>query len=253
VFLYPERVHLESPDQRGYTFTDYEIPFRQTRLHAWHISAKERPAKALIVHFHGNAENISTHYRSMLWLVDAGYDVLTFDYPGFGKSEGTPQVPDSIAAGRAVIRFAQHKFCAVPQILYGQSFGGALVTYLAGQRNINRQFKVVIIESAFSSYRGIVRDKLQSFYLTYLFSYPVSWFFSDRFAAVRQVSKIAPVPVLIAHAKSDPIVPFYHAEELFSAASSPKVLISQSGGSHSGIFQNKKAQRLLLKFLNNAS
>jgi uncharacterized protein len=111
----------------------------------------------------------------------------------------------------------------------------------------------VIIESAFASYRGIIRDKLQSFYLTYPFAYPVSWFFSDRFAAARQISKIAPVPVLIAHAKLDPIVPFYHAKNLFSAAASPKVLISQSGGSHSGLFQNKKAQRLLLKFLNKAS
>jgi uncharacterized protein len=127
-------VHLESPDQRGYAFSDYEIPFRTGNLHAWHINAKQRPPKALIIHFHGNAENISTHYRSMLWLVDEGYDVFTFDYPGFGKSKGRPEVENSMAAGQAVIRFAKEQFKDARQILYGQSFGGALVTYLAGKK-----------------------------------------------------------------------------------------------------------------------
>ena len=188
----------------------------------------------------------------MLWLVDQGFDVLTFDYPGFGRSGGEAEVQNSIAASLAVINFAKDKFPEVDLILYGQSFGAALAAYVAGEEEVKNQIKAVVLESGFASYRQIIRDKIQNFYLTYPFAYPVSWFFSDRYAAKRYIDRLSPIPVLIAHAKSDPIVPFYHSEKLFSAALSPKVMLSQTGSSHSGIFWQKQAQEVLLKFLTEA-
>ena len=41
---------------------------------------------------HGNVENISTHVKLDLWLIDAGYNLFIFDYRGYGRSEGTPTV-----------------------------------------------------------------------------------------------------------------------------------------------------------------
>jgi fermentation-respiration switch protein FrsA (DUF1100 family) len=35
---------------------------------------------------------MSTHMTLDLWLIDAGYDVFIFDYRGYGRSEGTPDI-----------------------------------------------------------------------------------------------------------------------------------------------------------------
>lgn len=46
-----------------------------------------------VLFLHGNAENISTHIGSVLWLLQSGYQVFALDYRGYGLSTGTPAVP----------------------------------------------------------------------------------------------------------------------------------------------------------------
>lgn len=42
----------------------------------------------LVLFFHGNAENISSHFISAAWIADRGYDLMMFDYRRFGRSDG---------------------------------------------------------------------------------------------------------------------------------------------------------------------
>ena len=80
------------------------------KLHGWHLKAKDK-SRGTILQLHGNAENISTHVNSVLWLALEGYDVFNFDYRGYGKSEGSPTLDgvhiDARAALETVLKLLQ--------------------------------------------------------------------------------------------------------------------------------------------------
>jgi uncharacterized protein len=91
MFFRPTRQFIDDPLVTKYAPQD--IFFKSldgVSLHGWHFRARNEKGAVLICH--GNAENISTHAKLDLWLVDAGYSVFIFDYRGFGRSEGTPDI-----------------------------------------------------------------------------------------------------------------------------------------------------------------
>jgi fermentation-respiration switch protein FrsA (DUF1100 family) len=107
--------------------------------------------------------------------------------------------------------------------LFGQSLGAAVVVHLAaGQERSG--LRVVVLESGFSSYREITRDKLAESFFTWLFQWPLSFLVSDRDRPRDDIMKIAPIPVLIIHGTADPVVPYHHAQVLYAAAREPKTL-----------------------------
>ena len=69
-----------------------------TRLHGWFAAAKPAisshsgevsdvsPIPTVLV-IHGNAGNVSNHYGFVGFLPRAGFNVLIFDYRGYGRSE----------------------------------------------------------------------------------------------------------------------------------------------------------------------
>ncbi len=279
IYLYPERVHIAEPSQFGIEYQDIFISGnavakgseREPTLHGWLMKAaksnnKESKSLGLIVQFHGNAENISSHFRSVAWLTEFGYDVLAFDYRGFGKSEGQASSLDGARRdAERVLEFVIDQkskpdsiFDSANQklIVYGQSLGGAVAAYAASRPKLKAELSGVVLESAFSRYRSIIRDKVQSAWLFYPLAYPLSWMFSNQESPADLVAEISPVPLFIAHAELDPIVPAYHSNILFEQAQSPKQQVMVAGWRHASIFaentdgQITEQRRLLLDFLN---
>jgi cephalosporin-C deacetylase-like acetyl esterase len=64
------------------------------KLHAWLFpSGKGAEERGTLVQFHGNAENISTHFISLSWVTTHGYNFITFDYSGYWDSDSEPGRP----------------------------------------------------------------------------------------------------------------------------------------------------------------
>jgi len=59
-----------------------------TRLHGWFFETESRPATATLIFFHGNGGNVS----NVAWMgqrfAKRGFNVLLFDYRGYGLSDG---------------------------------------------------------------------------------------------------------------------------------------------------------------------
>ena len=92
LFFYPQKDHINNPLITEFTYEDiYFSTSDGMILHGWFLKTKI-DSKDTILFLHGNAENISTHVNNILWLVNNGYDVFAFDYRGFGKSEGYPEI-----------------------------------------------------------------------------------------------------------------------------------------------------------------
>src|SRR5688572_16004151 len=82
--------------------TDYGIPegavdeyFFETpdgeELHGWYCRAEKPVASGVFCH--GNTANLTLTADVIPHLLSAGFNVLFFDYRGFGKSTGVPTIP----------------------------------------------------------------------------------------------------------------------------------------------------------------
>lgn len=105
----PARVLFVDPTQLGIAYQDVSFTSADgTALHGWFFPAQTTEVKGTFVQFHGNAENISTHFASLLWVTKHGYNLFTFDYRGYGQSAGTISMPGAHADVSAAIEQARH-------------------------------------------------------------------------------------------------------------------------------------------------
>jgi uncharacterized protein len=121
-----------------------------TRLHGWFIRTTQTPARATVLHCHGNGGNLS-HLR---WFAEAlaerGYDTLIWDYRGYGRSGG--QITDEwglYADGTAAYAWLTRERGIRPErlIIYGQSLGSTVAVDLATRKPA----AALVLESALSS------------------------------------------------------------------------------------------------------
>lgn len=204
-----------------------------TRLHGWFIPAQKK-AWGTLIHFHGNAGNITANLKMVSLFPYEGLQVFMFDYRGYGESQGRPfrkgVYEDSLSAVRYVLSRTDVNKDAV--FFLGQSLGGAnaiAVAALARELNI----RAVVIDSSFYSYRSIVRDKIGEIPLLSWFRTPLSYVMAtDEFHSGDMIGSIAPVPVMIIHGTDDRVVPYQHGLKLFERAGEPKTLVTVEGGDH---------------------
>src|SRR5262245_34036961 len=84
LFFQPHRQQVLTPKQFGLAFEEVRIRTADgLALNAWFLPAKG-PAAATVLHLHGNAENISTHFTNVAWMPAEGFNVLALDYRGYG-------------------------------------------------------------------------------------------------------------------------------------------------------------------------
>ena len=187
------------------------------RLHGWLVRSPGQPAPATVIYCHGNGGNVSYLGWMAEELSDRGFDVLLFDYRGYGRSEGAVAGERGLYADAdAAYDFAVGRLGVEPAslILYGQSLGTVAATDLASRKECG----ALILESGLSSAaamagtifpwlpkfaRGLTRNKLDS------------------------VGKLPRVrcPVLVAHGGRDVTIPVEQGRELHDAAPEPKKLV----------------------------
>lgn len=216
------------------------------KLFAWYFrnKAKKTP-RAIVVYFHGNGENLSSHYLNLVWLLDHDYDFLIFDYSGYGRSEGDPSPQVTVADGKAALAWTRNKIRTLPGkktkiIVYGQSLGGAVALRTVAEVQDRKDIALVVADSTFLSYRQMGASILSKHWLTWLFQ-PLGYaFLSDRYSPRDEITKISPTPLLVVHGNKDEIVNEQFGRELFERALPPKDFWLVEGGEHTDIFRNPK-------------
>ena len=195
-----------------------------TRLHGWFFRAERQPETATIVYFHGNGGNISNVSWVGQWYAQRGFNVLLFDYRGYGASEGQVGHESGLYAdGDAAVEFVLKERGAEPStlVLHGQSLGTAVVADVASRREVG----AIILESGFSSASSVASDALPWLprWLHFLAR--------NRFDSARKLGSIR-APLLISHGDPDPVIAANEAQLLFDAANEPKKLLILRDGGH---------------------
>ena len=195
-----------------------------TRLHGWFFGADSKPETATIIYFHGNGGNISNVSWVGQWYAKRGFNVLLFDYRGYGASEGRVGSESGLYAdGDAALAFVMNEKGARLEsvVLHGQSLGTAVAADVASRQEVG----AVILESGFSSASSVASTALPWLprWLHFLSK--------NRFDSARKLTAVK-TPVLITHGDPDPVLPTTEAQLLFAAANEPKQLLILREGGH---------------------
>lgn len=253
LFFHPSRDMQEGPAVK--LFPHRDIVFQASDgmvLHGWYFPAEN--ARGSILVLHGNAQNLSTHVNSVLWLVKEGFNLFIIDYRGYGFSGGEPTLDGVHKDAEAALE----KLFSLPEtdpdrvVVLGQSLGGSVAVYTVARSPRKDRIRALVVESAFSSYRRIAREKLDSFWLTWPLQYPLSWTVNDSYSAEKWIGQVSPVPVLILHGLDDPVVPTHHGRMLLEAAREPKGLWLTARPGHLQSLGDDAVRKQLVRFLDEA-
>ncbi|XP_028983223.1 lysophosphatidylserine lipase ABHD12 isoform X2 [Betta splendens] len=222
-----------------------------------------------ILYLHGNAGTRGGDHRVQLYKVlsSLGYHVVTFDYRGWGDSDGSPSETAMTSDALFMYDWLKQRVDKKPLYIWGHSLGTGVATNLV-RRLCDRGSPpdALILESPFTNIREEARSHPFSTVYRYLPGF--DWFFLDaitanniRFASDDNVNHIS-CPVLILHAEDDTVVPFHLGKKLYSLASESKSLVghkvqfvpfhSSLAYKHKFIYRSPELPHILSDFLGSA-
>lgn len=179
---------------------------------------KHPQAEYTLLYSHGNAEDMGLILPVLREVYQQGFSIFTYDYQGYGTSQGLPSEQGSYADIASAYQYLTTELSIPPNqvIAHGRSVGGGPTLWLATEYPVAG----VILESTFvSAFRVVTQIPLLPF---------------DRFpnlARIRQVS----APVLLIHGVEDDLIPIWHSKELYQAAPDPKAFLWLEGAGHNTV------------------
>jgi uncharacterized protein len=206
LLYFPSRPILETPDRAGLDYRDLEFVTEDAeRLHGWWIGAEPESLGHLLL-CHGNAGNVGDRVLHAALLTGAGFDVLLFDYRGYGRSSGRPSEDGTYRDARGALACLLEQPGVDPRrvVYLGESLGGAVAVDLALQRSPAG----LVLLSAFTGVRALGR-------LHYPFI-PAA-LVPDAYPTLRRIRELQ-APLLVLHGDRDEIVPLSQGRALFEAA-----------------------------------
>ena len=149
----------------------------------------------------------------------AGFNVLAFDYRGFGRNAGTPSEAGVYEDALTAYRHLTRERGVAPEriILAGRSLGSAVAIEVATRVPAGGLLLLSAIDS--------VPATAARFY----FWAPVSLLASQRFDSMAKAPRVA-IPVLQVHAPGDFLVPVEAARALFTQFPGRKMMLELPGG-----------------------
>lgn len=251
---YPDRYLYVNPKALKHVPTEVllEAPNLPVLL-GWefHPSKKKGP-KRCIAYFHGNGQNRSSHIAQIFWIIDRGFHLYTFDYPGYGQTGGEPTPENTVSAAVHVLKYVKKQKCD-QNIFYGHSLGGQVLMRATWELRTTFKPDVLITDSTFLSYKKTGNRILRKSWFTWLFS-PLSYLvLSDEWAMGDKIKDLNDYNLVVIHTKTDQVIDFELGKEIFNKATTPnKQFWVKELGDHNYIYggeEGKKLKEKLVKYL----
>lgn len=222
--IFPGNRNLsQTPEQLGLVYENLNLSVGDETTNAWFVHGPD--SRGVILYSHGNAESVSSCLPMAAIYRGLGFDVMLYDYGGYGRSTGRASERRCCADIRAAWRYLTHERGIPPEriVLFGRSLGGGPTADLAAEVKPG----AVVLESTFLSAAKLGQQKL--------LIWPVKWLIRHRFDTESKFSRIR-APILVVHSADDWVVPFRHGKRLFELAQEPKQFLQIQGGHNTGIF-----------------
>ncbi len=171
------------------------------------LFASKTPPKGVLLYLHGRGYNLGEFWGSRVQdYTNYGYDVLSIDYRGFGKSTGGTTEETLLEDAELAYAFLLNRYQENDIIVYGQSLGTGFATYVASKH----EPKMLILEAPYYSLLDmakVTKPYLPEALLGALLKYHLR---SDLW--IPEVE----CPIHFFHGTRDRIIPYSSGKKLYS-------------------------------------
>lgn len=202
-----------------------------TPLAGWYVPAgMGRPT---LLYFHGNAGNFSDRAERFRQILGSGLGLLTFSYRGYPGSGGAPSEAGLESDALQIFDWLAARTPDI--VIYGESLGTGVATYLAA----NREARALVLEAPFTAALDLAAAAYPWI--------PTGLLMRDPFLS-RETIKAVDEPLLVIHGTLDRTVPVEQGKRLFALAQEPKKLVIIDGAGHGDLWK-KGLWRAVVEFL----
>jgi len=169
----------------------------------------------VILYSHGNGEDLGHLIPFLDEIRDKGFEIVAYDYPGYGVSEGKPSESGCYEAIDATYQYLVKELDVDPAriVIWGRSLGTGPSCYLASRSPVGG----LLLETPFlSAFRTVTEIPV------------LPW---DRFHNLNRLSSIK-CPSLVVHGELDEVIPFRHGKKVHQGLPEPKSFLKIENAHH---------------------
>lgn len=169
-------------------------------------------APKTVYYFHGNGAPMDHFYTEMRYIADLGYNLISYDFPGYGKSTGKPTQEEILDFSNTFYAHMKKElnFEDEDVIIWGYSVGTAVAIDFAKDKDFDK----LVLFSPFASAHDMSAKA---------FGFPIQkLFFLPNTFVSRESIKSIEEPTLIVHGNTDIVVPFEQGKTVFENSPAEK-------------------------------
>ncbi|MEM6856735.1 MAG: alpha/beta fold hydrolase [Pseudomonadota bacterium] len=198
----------------------------------WHAPQADKP---VVMHFHGNAGDLSGATAENQFLAQQGYGVLLVEYRGYGGNPGTPSETGFREDGRAALAFLKDRSIEPDRIIIkGHSIGSGTAVNMASELDA----AALILVAPFTSIPDLLMQKMPIF--------PMRLLVNERFDNRAKLRNLT-MPILVQHGMGDTVIPVSHGRALSDA--SPNALFQSFEGAGHELTLEPEVQAAQIEWL----
>ncbi len=218
-------------------------PDAHTKIFAWEYVFPARPGIAPrpnALYLHGNGENLGMLWKGGILEELAGLEVnlLVPDYPGYGRSTGTPSRTSLTAMGRVALKYMETVRPDSPRVLLGHSLGAAVALQIASGEQANLAGMILI--SPFTTLRDVAR-----LHFSRCLAGPAPLENYDSRSIAREIK----IPVLVLHGARDRLIPPEQGLDLARNLAGPAEYIAYANAGHNDIVDAPETLERMRRFM----
>ncbi len=224
--IYLPSTEVSVPDV-AYTLLDTG----EVRIKVWTLNPGKEKA---LIYFGGNAENVAYNiddFRSIF----ADRTVYLVNYRGYGGSSGSPYEGGLYSDALAIYDHFIKLHSTISTM--GRSIGGAVATYLASKRNIDKLILVTPFDSAVN-----VGKKIYGFF-------PIDLIIKERLDSVGRAADITTDTLIIA-AGNDRVIPYENTQNFIHSFNKTEVeTVTLSNVGHNTVHLHPDYKETIASFM----
>ncbi|WP_259017048.1 alpha/beta hydrolase [Emticicia fluvialis] len=238
IILHPEKLDKDYAFEFKNAQEFYFATEPKIKLNALMFTTAANPRKGVVMYLHGNSRNIKAWGKYAEDFTSRGYDVIMYDYRGFGKSNGRLDEKNLLSDAQTVLKDIQRRYPPRDIIIYGRSLGTGVATRLAMDNDV----KMLILETPYTSLPAIAWSRLPI--------YPYSKVSEFILPAEEWITKVK-APLYLFHGTDDQVIPYSHSLKLAEILKKnpDDILTTLPGGRHRGLNNFKEYQTKLDEIL----